>query len=414
MSYYLETLSDLEKGIVRELEKLKIYDCHEHLPPEKSRIASKPDAFTLFSHYCQHDLYTAGMDKETMAKILWQPGDIDWKWKIFKPFYEKIRDTSYSRAAHITMERFYGETELNDGNYRAVSQRVAENNTKGLYRRVLTDACGIIASINCDGPLDDTDGGLLYQTARTPDDIRSRADVAKRLTKNGIPPANIDEILEYCDEFAKDVKSRGGVAIKFMCFPINGATKEKAQETLGALLTDEALRLPRGNPLNEFVLVNMMKAANRAGLVCQMHTGYWNDFRELNPANLLPFVIEDRETRIDLFHVGYPNVREAIMLGKVWPNVRMNMAWTYLISQHFAYEALDEMLEMLPDNKIFGFGGDYYVVEKVFGHLCMARETIARALAKRVNEKSMTLSRALEIGRKMLYDNPKEFYGFPV
>ena len=92
----------------------------------------------------------------------------------------------------------------------------------------------------------------------------------------------------------------------------------------------------------------------------------------------------------------------------------MNMAWTYLISQRFAYDALDEMLEMLPDNKVFGFGGDYYVIEKVFGHLCMARETIARVLAKRVTERTMTLSRALEIGRKMLYDNPKEFYGFPV
>ncbi|HOD03143.1 MAG TPA: hypothetical protein PKN28_07435, partial [Clostridiales bacterium] len=73
---------------------------------------------------------------------------------------------------------------------------------------------------------------------------------------------------------------------------------------------------------------------------------------------------------------------------------------------------LDEMIEMLPDNKIFGFGGDYYVVEKVFGHLIMARETISRVLAKKVREKILTQERALEIGRKMLYDNPKEFYGF--
>lgn len=99
------------------------------------------------------------------------------------------------------------------------------------------------------------------------------------------------------------------------------------------------------------------------------------------------------------------------MLGKAWPNVRLNMAWTYIISQHFAYDALSEMVEMLPDNKIFGFGGDYYVIEKVFGHLCMARETIAAVLADKVARHELTAERALRMAEKMLYDNPKEFYG---
>ncbi len=410
MSFYLDSLNALELEIIAELEKLGIYDCHEHLPPESKRLLSEPDAFTLFSHYCQHDLYTAGMDKKTMAEILWKPGDIDWKWRTFEPFYNKMKHTSYCRAAHIAMEKFYGEKELNAENVHTVSRRIKEANTEGLYERVLLEACKIIASINCDGPLCDTHSGRILQTARVVDELCSCEDIQKKLGSE-TPIRSIDDVYRECEKFAVNAKAKGAVGIKFMAFYIDGATREDAAATLSRLLLDPSLRLPRRNPLNEYALTSMMRIAHENSLVCCMHTGYWNDYRELSPSNLLPFIINNQDVKIDLYHVGYPYVREAIMLGKVWPNIRMNMCWTYLINQKFAFDALDEMIEMLPDNKIFGFGGDYYVVEKVFGHLTMARETIARVLAKKVSEKSLTPERALEIAGKMLYDNPKEFYG---
>ncbi len=411
MSFYLESLNSLEKEIVSALEKLPVYDCHEHLPPESKRLMQEPDAFTLFSHYCQHDLYTGGMDKDTMTKILWNPGDIDWKWKTFEPYYKQMKQTCYCRAAHIAMERFYGESELTADNVHNVSQRIKEANTQGLYDRVLRDACGIVASINCDGVLNDTHNGRILQTIRTIDGLYSYEDVQKQLSDGKSPVRSIDDVTAACERFASSAKAKGAVGMKFMAFYIDGATKADAEATLQRLSAEPSLRLPRRNPLNEYVLTSLLRMAHDSGLVCCMHTGYWNDYRELSPENLLPFIIENQDVKIDLYHVGYPYVREAVMLGKVWPNVRMNMCWTYLISQKFAFDALDEMLEMLPDNKIFGFGGDYYVVEKVFGHLTMARETIARVLAKKVTEKSMTLDRALEIARKILHDNPKEFYG---
>ncbi|MDR1628755.1 MAG: amidohydrolase family protein [Oscillospiraceae bacterium] len=412
MPFYLESLTNLEKEIVSYLETLSIYDCHEHLPPESSRLSRKPDAFTLFSHYCQHDLYTGGMDKETMGKVLWQPGDLDWKWRTFEPFYRQMKHTSYCRAAHITMEKFYGEGELTAANVHAVSERITAANQPGLYDCVLRDACKIIASINCDGPLEDTHGGRILQTVRALDELRTYEDVLKRFGDGQTPVGSIDEVLDACENFTANAKEKGAVGMKFMAFYIDGAMKEDAAATLAQMKADPSLTLPRRNPLNEFVLTTLLSMAHDSGLVNCVHTGYWNDYRELSPANLLPFIIKNQDVKIDLYHAGYPYVREAIMLGKVWPNVRMNMCWTYLISPRFAFDALDEMLEMLPDNKIFGFGGDYYVVEKVFGHLVMARETIARVLAKKVAEKTMSLDRALEIGRKMLYDNPREFYGF--
>ncbi len=307
------------------------------------------------------------------------------------------------------MEKFYGEKELTRDNVHIVSARIKQANTKGLYDRVLQDSCKIISSINCDGPLGDTHSGRILQTVRAIDELCSREDIINKL---GERISSLDNSLTVIEKYICSAKKNKAVGIKFMAFPIDGATRKEAADTLARLLSDKDLRLPRRNPLNEYILCHQMRLAHENELVCCMHTGYWNDYRELSPSNLLPFIMKNQDVKIDLYHVGYPYVREAIMLGKVWPNVRMNMCWTYLISQKFAFEALDEMIEMLPDNKIFGFGGDYYIVEKVFGHLTMARETISRVLAKKVQDRVLTLERALEIGRKMLYDNPKEFYGF--
>lgn len=405
MIYRVEKDS-IEAGIISELEKLKIYDCHEHLPSEAERLGYSNDAFTLFSHYCQHDLYTGGMDKTTMANILWEKGDIDEKWRIFKPYYEAMKDTCYTRAAHITLEKFFGVTELNDGNYRTVSEAVAKMCAEGLYSRVLKDACGIEKVINCDGDLEDSAGGLFAQTVWI-----AEVTEAKNLTEFfGCIPKTFAEAAELAALRLQDAAKKGSPGMKMFVFDTEKVSEADAAAAYAEIVSNGAA-LPRNNAFNRYLCLSQMLAAGEAGLACCVHTGYWNDYRELNPSGLLPFIREHHFHRIDLYHAGYPYVREAIMLGKVWPGVKMNMAWTYLISRKFAFDTLDEMLEMLPDNKIFGFGGDYYVVEKVFGHLCMARECIAGVLAEKIRRREMSLERALSHGRKMLCDNPREFYG---
>ena len=71
----------------------------------------------------------------------------------------------------------------------------------------------------------------------------------------------------------------------------------------------------------------------------------------------------------------------------------------------------DEWLDLVPINKIIAFGGDYCKpVEKVYGHLVMAREDIARVLAARVAEGLMTETQAVAIAHKWFFENPSELY----
>jgi len=72
---------------------------------------------------------------------------------------------------------------------------------------------------------------------------------------------------------------------------------------------------------------------------------------------------------------------------------------------------MKEAIDMVPFNKIFAFGADYvFFIEKVYGHLQIARENIALALGDRVDRGLMDLDEAKAILKAWFYDNPKQFY----
>jgi predicted TIM-barrel fold metal-dependent hydrolase len=130
---------------------------------------------------------------------------------------------------------------------------------------------------------------------------------------------------------------------------------------------------------------------------------------------MIPILERHPKTRFDLYHLGYPWMRESLMLGKGFANVWLNFCWTHVISQRFAMDGLDEAIDLIPMNKIIAFGGDYHLpVEKVYGHLVMAREDIARVLARRIERKQMTEDQAIGLARKWLWDNPVELYRLKV
>jgi predicted TIM-barrel fold metal-dependent hydrolase len=152
--------------------------------------------------------------------------------------------------------------------------------------------------------------------------------------------------------------------------------------------------------------------AAEADVPVAVHTGYWGDFRELDPKFLLGIAARRPEVRFDLFHLGMPMIRDAILIGKSYPNVTLNLTWCAVISQVQTVRALDEVLDMVPANKVSAFGGDYRVaVQKAWGHLVMARQCVAAALANKIEAGDLDRGEALRIARMWFYDNPARIYG---
>jgi predicted TIM-barrel fold metal-dependent hydrolase len=116
-------------------------------------------------------------------------------------------------------------------------------------------------------------------------------------------------------------------------------------------------------------------------------------------------------TKFDLYHLGMPMVRDTIVIAKNYPNVYLNLCWTHIISQAQTCSGIDELLDQVPVNKVLAFGGDYgRPVEKVVGHLHMAREDYAGVFGARIDAGMMSFGDAMGILRLWFWENPLRLY----
>lgn len=416
--------ADLEARLVSALEDIEVIDAHEHLPPEAVRTRAKVDVLTLFSHYTRGDLQVAGMS-EADYQATQNPGlPLDHRWKLVAPYWKLIRWGSYARAALIAARKFYGADDINDDTYLEISQRMARQNTAGIYQRVLKDACSIRTALTqC--ARTDVGAPLLTPVMPLVTEMETWDQVSRptitdwegnpRPMDASLSVRTLDDLLDANRSYIMQVQTEGAVGLKMKSNPYETPSRRAALDAFAELRTGASAALSAGNPMRDYVVDEMIRFAGQRGLVVCVHTGYWGDFRTLDPLHMIPVVQRHPNVRFDFYHLGYPWVRESIMLGKGFANIWINFCWTHVISQRFARDALDEIIDTVPVNKVIAFGGDYHLpVEKVYGHLVMAREDIARVLAGRVERGQMTEGQALDLARKWLFDNVKELYRLDV
>ena len=405
----------LEKKLIAEMEKMPVIDAHEHLPPEKDRTGRKVDALTLFAHYTRTDLLSAGMPPEDYENALKPELPLDRRWKSFQPYLEQIRFGSYARPAFIAAKEFYGFDDINDQTYRPLSEAMQKANTPGIYRRILRDKCNIQVCLTQIGAIPDGDKDLLIPLMPMAYyyGITSIAQVEKLADELNRSVHSLEDYIEVMEAGVRRWKQQGAVGLKMASIPLQPARRGEAYSIFDRVREkdinpQEAEEL---RPLQHFLLQEMVRIAGENDLVVAIHSGMWSDFRTLAPGHVIPLIMKNPKTRFDLYHAGMPYVREAGVMGKNFPNCWLNLCWCHVISQEMTCSALNEWLDLVPVNKILGFGGDYRLpVEKVYGHLVMAREDIARVLASRIERGLMTEDQAVEIAHKWFYDNPKELY----
>ena len=169
--------------------------------------------------------------------------------------------------------------------------------------------------------------------------------------------------------------------------------------------------MPGYNTLASVIYDRGFRLAAENDLTVAVHSGVWGDFRESQPALLIPAAVRYKDVRFDLFHLGVPYVREAVMIGKMFPNVTLNLCWNTVLSPTLTARMLDECVDMVPVNRVIVFGADYnWTVEKVYGHLKMAKEVVAGVLGKRIRRGEMDLAEATRIAGMWFHDNAVRIY----
>ena len=406
----MDTFS-IEQGLLVALEQMEIIDGHEHIGPERLRLESHVDAFTLLSHYVRYDLGAAGMSDPDYHAMLNPDIPLDRRWQIAAPYWAQVRRTSYARAAIIAARHFYGVEDIDEHTYEALSAAMQAANTPGIHERVLRDACHIRTALTMWDPAE-LDSPLLTAVPLIPhDEINHWEAVGHPEFAPGAVVRSLDDLLDALRSYILRVKGQGAVGLKTVSNPHQAPDRHAALEAFASLQSGTVARLPQDNPLRDYLWDQAITMGEEQDMVIAVHTGYWGDFRRMDPVHMIPVLQRHPRARFDVFHLGFPSVREALMLGKGFPNVWLDFCWTHIISQRMATAALDEAIDLLPANKLIAFGGDYHTqIEKVYGHLVMAREDVARVLAKRVAAHEMTETEALALAKQWFWDNPRDLY----
>jgi predicted TIM-barrel fold metal-dependent hydrolase len=198
---------------------------------------------------------------------------------------------------------------------------------------------------------------------------------------------------------------------------VDGATAERvfnriAAESCG--LRASVLGYEETRPLQDHLVHRLIEVAGDLGLTVVFHTGIqagnYNDLDNARPTQLWNMFRRYPKVRFNLLHAGLPFVDEAGLLAKYFPNVTIDMAWMHVGSPEISIRALRDWVDLVPRNKVLGFGADYQVVEKVYGHLVLARENIAAALANKAEQGALKEKDARAWARALLWDNPRAVY----
>jgi hypothetical protein len=407
---------------------LDIIDTHEHLPAREEWRNQACDVLGEYLvHYMNCDLVSAGLRREKLAEVTDPSRPLMQRWRLIEPYWQAARNTGYARSLDIAVRDLYGIERIDRSTIEAVNAAFCATRKAGeTYENVLKRKSRIRVSIldaiagkglECDRryfvPAVRLDGFVMLQNVG---DVR-------RLAQQATMPAihTLADLEEACERMLDDAISRGMVCLKTglayhrpLYFP--KVRRSQAEREFNALFGGDSFPCQEGafrgatRILQDHMMHHILRLADRRGLALQVHTGLQegngNYIRHSDPSLLTNLFMEYTNVRFDCFHIGYPYQQVLAALAKNFRNVFIDFAWAHIISPTAAVAALVEHLDSVPANKISGFGGDYILVDGVYGHQYMARENIARALAIKVEQGAFGMDDARHIGKIILHDNP--------
>lgn len=421
-----------------DISTIPMIDTHEHLVDESFRVSQENDLLAMFlRHYLTTDLANAGLSGATIEKLR-DPGQpLEHRWAELEPFWRKVANTAYARVLVIAMRDLYGIPRLDRETIGEAGRRVADASQPGLYRKVFEKA-GIETAVvhDLDSIYDPSlDYGLSIPRPSDPPGLfrkvikgsdllylPGKALFYQMVAALGRSPVHsLQDYLDLIDSVFD--RSPDAAAVKFghayerslaTCKPTYHEAEQAFDHLLFSANPEEWYSNAAIWPVEDYLIHHILQQAIQHNLPVQIHTGLlegsYNNLDNANPRHLIPLLMEYKEARFVLFHGGYPWTRDFIALGKMFPNVWLDLCWVWVISPRAGRGMLHEMIETLPQNKVTAFGGDYIFVEGTYGHSVLARQNIGRVLEEKVAEGWFGEDDAWQYARAVMYDNARQLY----
>jgi len=408
------------------VKNLEIIDTHEHLPPKEEDRDWNADVLSeYFAQYIKDDLISSGMTPETHAKILDVNLPLIKRWELLEPYWNNCKNTGYASVVKIAARDLHGVNDISRDTIERLNNSFKKELKPGNFKKILKEKSKIKISL-LDTHLD-CDKSLFKNVIRfdhfvMPD---SRETIKVIESDTGIKIHTFNDWLEACKFSLNKAFENGVTGLKsalayHRTLLYKRVTKAEAEKDFFDIFKSELYPEWSYCPVvvnknfQDFMMHFILHHANKKGITYQFHTGLQagngNIISNSDPTLLSNLFLSYPDVKFDLFHIGYPFYQKIAALAKVFPNVYIDMCWAHIISPTASINSLVEWLDTVPANKISAFGGDYGMVDMVYGHQFIARRNIAKALAVKVNNEDFDVARAKEIAEMLFITNPTKLF----
>ena len=395
---------NLEMEFLAKLNTLPVFDTHEHLPYP----TGQERGFFESLHYAESDLLSAGMPvpfKKAEDKAA-----------VFERYYAKAQNTAYFRAVRRYVRDLYDIDRLEGAALLRLDSMFRKNaaQPESWYTHVLKEKCHIQTALTVH------DGSTMRHAILKPilylDFLLRRSQIRYANEQHGTKLC-FEEYLVYVESWLEEWIDFGAVAGK--CGTPYWRDMDFYPASEQAAKVEYETENERNPHFEGYLFHRILAMFEKKGIPIQFHTGHiepqsvnlrehhseWSD-----PAPFSRLAAMYPQLKMVLLHTGFPYSDMYFSLVKNVPNLYADFSWIYLISPMLAERNLHLALELIPISKIIGFGGDAENVELVYGHLCAAKEVMAKVFAERVKSGWFSRSEAEIYMAALLYGNAEAVY----
>ena len=421
-------MSPTYEKLFEHVQTLPIIDSHEHLPAWEHKRETPTDVLREYlTHYLKDDLISAGMTFDEVQAIRDVSKPLMQRWKAVEPYWRLCRNTGYARALDLAVKTLYGADRIDGNTLEGINEAFLQTVRPDAdrYHKILHELSHIEYCMLDEYP--DVDPRFFRAVCSVDPffTFKSWDQMNAVELEAGISISSFDGWIDACEKCLQQAIDGGVHTLKchsayWRPLLFEAASYDEAEAVYNEILsmrgseTWNTITHPMARPLQDYMLHRVMRFANEHGLTVQFHTGLLAGgstyLRNADPTLLSNLFVLYPNVRFDLFHMGYPYQHALGALGKMFPNVYLDMCWAHVISPAASMEALDEWLDSVPVGKIIAFGGDYKFIDAVYAHQLMARQNVTKVLADKVDNGSFGMDEARLIARRIFYDNPRSIY----
>ena len=423
--------SSVYRRIRDHADQVKIINTHEHQHwPEEYGNYTFRFYHLIAASYLASDVSSAGAngyDWNLMDSL-----SLDELWDIYGKALDYTRSTSYYGQFVKGFQKQYGFSDLyfTNENIAELSPRIEEKykNYRPWFDEAFHRAGYELMFLDqywkpFNTELDDKYFALVFhinplvsESSRKPEKGTELDPFYKEAAKEGYEIKNLDDYLEFCDHLFKKNMAKKAICLKnSQAYSRTLYYENVPDEEARALYDKPSSRLTpaEAKKIEDFMFHWIIQKAIEYDLPIQIHTGYLagngNVLDNGQPIKLNNLFLKYPEAKFVLFHGGFPWTGEYAALGKMFPNVYLDLVWLPQISREEAVYALDVMFDCVPYNKFF-WGGDCGLIEESAGSLEFAKDVVSEVLANRIKKGLLNEDVALEIVDRIFRENAIEVF----